>query len=115
MSKILAIKGHTTRGSEVIALLEMLGGNVTLCRGYNINKYYIIDAENDIMPIQMVNCVHSKLTYKMFTLEEFYEKYPYKVGDIVKFGESENTGTITNIRWHNEDIIYYVQSNHVKD
>lgn len=38
----LAIKGHSTRGSEVIALLEMMGGKNNDCSGENIYAVYVV-------------------------------------------------------------------------
>ena len=44
MSKILAIKGDEERGNEVIALLEMFGGdNKEHCQGIELGAYYYID------------------------------------------------------------------------
>ena len=44
----LAIRGHSTRGSEVIALLEMLGGYATIGNdGNDKHAYYLIDAAED--------------------------------------------------------------------
>lgn len=97
----LAIKGHPTRGSEVIALLEMLGG---------INQYAIsADAEELSFTIRdndnyIVACYPTG-KFIFFTLEDFEEKFPYKVGDKVWL-HYENltirvTETITCMRWCN--------------
>ena len=45
MGKILAIQGEKKRGNEVIALLEMLGGDNsnTQCRGIEVDFFYYID------------------------------------------------------------------------
>ena len=49
MGKKLAIKGHSTRGKEVIELLEMLGGkNESVTEGGYENLYYCIDDDGDI-------------------------------------------------------------------
>ena len=113
MSKKLAIKGHSTRGKEVIELLEMMGGkNIHKYDGEaNAYSYYLYDYAilNDRLSIMEDD------DFEIFTLQEFYEKYPFKVGDIVKFDDSLNTGTITNMSWHNGDVVYHVQSNHVKE
>ena len=93
MRKKLAIIGHSTRGEEVIELLEMLGGNVDkkILSAANIGDilnprvyffdpdssdnrivwYYLLGLEADGRASEM----------KIFTLEEFLEKYPFKVGD----------------------------------
>lgn len=56
----LGLKGHKTRGDEVVKILEMLGGN---------NSY--------IGPDEIEG-------YEIFSLEDFLEKFPYKVGDKVE-------------------------------
>ena len=74
----LAIKGHKTRGSEVIALLEMLGGkNIYNLTGTKEIWYILSDGTIE----------HSAYIFdeKGFTLEEFEEKFLYKVGDKVKY------------------------------
>ena len=77
----LAIKGHPTRGSEVIALLEMLGGHQC---GYSkdVQAYWFIDKCNNIVaydtaPIDLYD------EFAILTLEQFLKKFPYKVGDKV--------------------------------
>ena len=72
----LAIRGHSTRGSEVIALLEMLGGkNIHKATG-NKKIWYVLSGST-IDPLAYI------YEEKGFTLEEFLEKFPYKVGDKV--------------------------------
>lgn len=93
----LAIKGHTTRGKEVIALLEMLGGKnkyqVTAIRETYV---YFVDGNtisflqiNQLLPEQFI----------IFTLEEFEEKFPYKVGDKVNSPCKGCVKTITSMEW----------------
>lgn len=78
--KTLAIHGHPTRGREVIEILEMLGGINKAALGGDSLYIYYIDCNNRID-------LSSKLQDKFVTfhLEEFLQKYPYKVGDNVKF------------------------------
>lgn len=71
----LAIKGHPTRGKEVIEILEMLGGN---------NKYnFRGDKAHCFILNGNIQCSDILFDEKIFTLEEFEKKYPYKVGDKV--------------------------------
>lgn len=72
----LAIKGHPTRSKEVIQLLEMLGGiNKYNLRG-DIDEWFVLNGTK----IQRSDRIFAE---KGFTLEEFEEKFPYKVGDKV--------------------------------
>ena len=92
----LAIKGHPTRGKEVIQLLEMLGANRLGYKDTFVGFYYYIECgaicSSDEYP-----------TYStIFTLEEFLEKYPYKVGDkvISLYGK---LGRIRSLIWSERD------------
>lgn len=104
----LAIKGHARRGSEVIELLEMLGGRNPIMRdGTNTDFYYSIDKKG---VIQWVCNDHNH--YYGVTLEQFLEKFPYKVGDKVKQSKITDNfiGTIISMRWNEEnEVIYTVE------
>ena len=79
----LAIKGHPTRGSEVIALLEMLGAiNTYKISGDIPCVNYAISSDNEIYISEGAR--FSTTNFIHFTLEEFEEKFPYKVGDKVR-------------------------------
>lgn len=101
----LAIKGHPTRGSEVIVWLEMLGGinNRFKFDGLNENFIYYICPEYN-------NDIHSAIiptNQIVYTLEEFLEKFPYKVGDKVTLDKFPCE--IKGMSWEYDDIIYYVE------
>lgn len=84
MVKQLAIKGHPTRGNEVIKLLEMMGGhNGSNLLGNKSDYAYFITDSGDIGCSGYTN--HISIDY--FTLEEFCEKFPFKVGDKVRVEE----------------------------
>ena len=112
MSKKLAIIGHPTRGNEVIKLLEMLGGK----NCYNLSGlftdygYYLIGGPHNV-GICGVEYIFSDVDICLFTLEEFFEKYPFKVGDKVvytKFGDNcdEYPVTIESMKWTGTTIEY---------
>ena len=85
--KKLAIKGHETRGREVIEILEMLGGNNTAqCWGVLPNRIYVIYDSGNIGDIDSIE--HSP-DYQVYTLEQFLEKFPYRVGDKVTVKEGD--------------------------
>ena len=97
----LAIKGHSTRGKEVINLLEMLGANSLGYKDTFVGFYYYIECgaicSSDEYP-----------TYAtIFTLEEFLEKYPYKVGDKVTL--DNKLCSIIWMCWECNNIYYQVQ------
>lgn len=104
--KTLAIHGHSVRSKEVIEILEMLGGeNKANLSGNGLCIYYI-DCNNRIN-------LSSKLQDKFVTfhLEEFLEKYPYKVGDMVQHKGSTSCRSIYRIEkmiWKNNQINYVV-------
>jgi hypothetical protein len=108
MGKKLAIKGHPTRGNEVIELLEMLGGhNVCRLNGREQLPHWVAD-NNYICNKFSKKCKDILLT---FTLEEFLEKYPYKVGDRVvytKFGDNydDYPVIIDSMKWTGTTIEY---------
>ena len=104
--KILAIKGDKERGNEVIALLEMMGGSNSTACGYNEDLYYFIGVHNII---DADNFVYDGVI--IFTLKEFLEKYPFKVGDKVvytKYGDNcdDYPVTIESMKWTGTTIEY---------
>lgn len=107
MSKRLAIRGHSSRGKEVIELLEMMGGkNIHKHDGCsNSYSYYIFGPA----------ILHDRLSiaedddFEIFTLDGFLEKFPYKVGDKVHiYVQNDDTdgrcdigvAEITSMRWN---------------
>lgn len=105
--KTLAIKGDKEQGDEVIALLEMMGGisKYSSINGYNDTVYYYLTKNSTIAVDDVIDD-----KFAIFTLDEFYKKYPYKVGDVVKTGTDEE-GIIKQIKWVDNDIVYWVESN----
>ncbi len=107
MGKALAIKGHKTRGKEVIELLEMLGGsNINNLSGDKSYAYYVNAHQNIIRGVEYIFGNEDMLQF--FTIEKFLEKYPYKVGDKVHIyvqnddidGRSDIVvAEITSMRW----------------
>lgn len=104
MKKKLAIKGHATRGKEVIELLEMLDGhNGSNLLGNESSYVYFITDSGEI-GCRDIN--HVFIDY--FTLEEFLEKYPYKVGDKVIIHNCSYLQLIIGMKW--EGTIKYLVS-----
>lgn len=102
----LAIEGHSTQGSEVIARLKMLGGmNTFNLNGSETNCYYYIDNNNRIYHCLGID----PRNYIYYTLEEFLEKFPYKVGDKVQHKGATSCGSIFEVeemRWEENTVKY---------
>ena len=107
----LAIKGHTTRGKEVIEILEMLGGeNKYQVTAIRENRVYFVDEYKNINFLKINQLLPEQ--FIVFTLEEFLEKFPYKVGDKVHIPEYESEVRICKMLWHGfGDIEYLVYRN----
>ena len=98
MGKKLAIKGHATRGKEVIELLEMMGGsNVHNLSGNDIYSYYIIKGFKNEIRDELYTLGNENIYY--FTLEEFLEKYPFKIGDKVIDEADGCPGVVCEMKW----------------
>lgn len=114
MDKKLAIKGHLKRGKEVIKTLEMLGGKESVLGGCNANYIYYIDTNSNCIIVKDINnCDPNEFT--IFTLEEFLEKYPYKVGDKVQEKGSAHCDSvyiIESIIWEKDHIDYVAYNQH---
>lgn len=112
MGKKLAIKGHPTRGKEVVELLEMLGGVAAATKGFRESYCYYISEDTATKYISWDYIGPEEIEkYKIFTLEEFLEKYPFKVGDKVvytKFGDNcdDYPVTIESMKWTGTTIEY---------
>ena len=112
----LGIKGHETRGTEVIKLLESLGGhNILKLEGSDDKYFYYITEDNyKYIGSSYIGPEEYLKGYEIFSLEDFLEKFPYQVGDKVEFwvnvwvnydylgrkhAELE-TSEITSMRWN---------------
>ena len=102
----LGIKGNSNRGAEVIKILEMLGGvNRHNLTGIYDDKFYYISEYKGIVN-SFIDTDEIK-EYEIFSLGDFLEKFPYKVGDKVNVwkyyleGRSElEEGEIKSMRWN---------------
>lgn len=104
----LGIKSHKTRGCEVIKILESLGGhNILKLEGSADNYFYYITEDNFKYIANSYIGQDEIKGYEIFSLEDFLEKFPYKVGDKVNVwkyyleGRSElEEGEIKSMRWN---------------
>lgn len=110
----LAIRGHSTRGKEVIEILEMLGGENIHNYGGTFNECYAID-NNKIYTIY--TSVAEIDNHAIFTLEQFEEKFPYKIGDKVCYQPNTHIYTICiseiiSMKWADNSVIYFTSNGH---
>lgn len=108
----LAIKGHATRGREVIQLLEMLGGKnihrIDAIRDYCV--YFVMDDKNKTISSLKLNQVLPE-QFIIYSLEEFEERFPYKVGDKVQRKDATSCGSVYEIvqmKWEDDTVKYTV-------
>ena len=109
----LAIRGHSTRGEEVIEILEMLGGvNKHELGAIRHNYVYFIDTDGIIRLLQIDLLLPEQ--YIVYSLEEFEEKYPYKVRDTVTHhvGQLLETHALIWMRWDSDKcrVLYYLDN-----
>lgn len=109
----LAIKGHAERGNEVIKILEILGGNnANNCCGKYYDRVYYIN-ENGYIDQDFISHIERNTKFIIFSLEEFLEKFPYKVGDKVKawINGRHSICNIQNMQWDSliNEIEYKIQ------
>ena len=109
MGKRLAIGGNSTRGSEVIEILEMMGGkNIRKEDGAaNMYSYYLC---NNIILSDRLSILEDD-DFVIFTIEEFLKKYPYKIGDKAVYIDDNDIVVISEIEWDDTvgDIFYNVK------
>lgn len=102
----LAIKGHSTRGKEVIEILEMFGGKNNIeYDGSHTRSFYFI---NNIIIYSSYGS-GKLLGIDCYTLEEFLEKFPYKVGDKVQHKGATSCGSVFEVekmRWEENTVKY---------
>lgn len=105
---ILAIKGHLTRGKEVIEILKMFGAeNKCQLNGNNDGCAYYVN-NGEIMTDYIINLNN----IICFTFEEFIVKFPYKVGDKVLYKIYNVYSSIKTMTWNEEkeQVIYRLDS-----
>ena len=96
MGKKLAIKGHVSRGKEIIELFKMMGGCENGYSGGVMGCYYYISQFGNI---EASYKPYEFDTYIVYTLEEFLDKYPFKIGDKVIDTADGCPGIVNEMKW----------------
>ena len=105
----LGIKGDKFHGREIIELLKMFGGNNSYSRyrGTNSESYYYIDEkDHNYIKLESEDPIYNKQMHSIsrFTFEEFKHKFPYKVGQNVKY--YNQIITIHSVKWYGTKPLY---------
>lgn len=103
----LAIKGHETRGKEIIEIFKMIGAKEKHFFDGDSPGYYYIDGDNNIS-YKLEHELHPSII--PYSLAEFLEKFPYKVGDkVIINGRKDYAYTISEMNWDGERIVYKIK------
>ena len=101
----IAIQGHFTKGKEIIQILESLGGKTIFAGlGFDERYYYYINS-NSIIERSLIT-IKTKDEFKLYTLEEFEQEFPFKVGDKITFMGLDYPEVITKMTWMDNEIFY---------
>ena len=96
----IAIKGHPTRGKEIISLLESFGNTKTNLSGNGLVHTYYIDEYN------VIRYANAPKDYKVYTLEEFETQFPFKIGDKVVALSDNKPYKIIALEHFNDKLCY---------
>lgn len=90
----LAIKSDKNRSSDIIAILESLGGMSFNFENYHHTEdYYYFISNNGIIVCDYID-EYSSNQYTLLTIDEYYDLFPYKLGDEFNYSE-----VIDNMFW----------------
>ena len=105
----IAIQGHPIRGKEVIKILESLGGKNEVGFTGTYSSFYYINDKNEICDDHKKNI---PLTYEFYTLEEFEDKFPFKIGDEVMFPVTKGwlSGKIIGLDYAEDQLKYKIHN-----
>lgn len=102
----IAIRGHASRGKEVIQILENLGGENRYDQsGSNEEFVYFINNIGFIYSVTLQMCSNER---RIYTLEEFEKEFPFKIGDKVTDHEGD-VAIITGFAYIEEKLGYSLQ------
>ena len=116
----LAIKGDPKRFAEIIDVLSMFGGvSDSPFKCSNDELYYYIAPDGKIYG-SGIEYEDISSRYKIFTLDEFKSKFPFKVGDKVVYKnyddkedfEFDVIDSIVNAGWVCDKVYYGTAKGH---
>jgi hypothetical protein len=108
----LAIKGHPTRGKEIIEFLEMLGGRniYNLGTDVKVEEDLLYTIRRDYHFGDVIEGVsYAEDTWILTDIEECLKLYPFKVGDKVHIPEYESEVSICKAKWNPHPFCRHVE------
>ena len=111
--KPIAFIGDPSRGKDIINTLKSLGGKdmtSPFAQLYGTNEHYVyFISKNNYITCEELT-IKCKDKYNLYTIEEFKQKFPFKVGDKVTFKNDDYPYTIKSFSiWNDEDIVYELE------
>lgn len=97
----LAFRGHSTRGAEIISILQMYGGeNYYDALGDNPNIIYFIGEKQRIESSSLRKIFVED--FYIFQLDDYLARYPIMVGDFVNFelNGSYQSDKVIDVVWN---------------
>lgn len=101
----IAIIGDKKRANEVKEIIEMLGGKIGN-RTLSFNQPYLAYFVTENNEVGYVHIDFRENEYIKLRIDEFWEKYPFKVGEIVKSAHGNWYTKIIGVREINKRIGY---------
>ena len=91
----LAIQGNPARNDEILGIFEMLGAHNAYQFDATLSNYiYYINDD------YIVKSTHIRNAVCFFTLEQFLQNFPFRMGDkVIPNSQPFATGTITGMDW----------------
>lgn len=123
MKRNLGIRGDEDHGSEVMTLLKSLGGiDSGNWSGTDPTKIYFINRATGLIDAISIIVfddydVKALLEYVRMTYNEFWQKYPFMIGNRVKHTDpnlGNEVGTVCKMKWDPvmEEVKYDVDFSH---
>lgn len=121
----LAIIGNNERAEDIARLFKDLGsqGEYSPCSDESY-LYYIAHDKKVVGIIDQYDNVYRNLLFKVYTIEEFEAKFPYRVGDKVAYDEFYSTKEpavekVAHIKyrswdWIHNDVCYTMENGTIR-
>ena len=115
---ILFIQGNPKRGNDIIKLLQCLGGKTEYLSvdGKSVNFCYYINKRTGNIDVIDIKYIIDDTDNQIYSIYEFEEKFPFKLGDTVLFVADDKhsgiVGKITRMIYdeNSNNVLYYINN-----